>query len=132
MAEPDEVSLRTDGWSEYQIWDSLTTDVEISFIKITRNFADSCILAKSSQRRQFTVLQNMTELGILPTQLIWLLLFASYLHVEKTFILCILYWTSAKQRLRCGYTSAIFCLYKVICVDWVGNFIKFEPSKFGY
>jgi len=64
--------------------------------------------------------------------LIWLLLVASYLHVEETFILCILYWISAKQRLRCGYTAAIFCLYKVSCVDWIGNFINSELSKFGY
>jgi len=61
----------------------------------------------------------------------WLLLVAMYLHIEH-FILCILYWTGAEQRLRCGYTSAIFCLYKVSCVDWIGNFINFEPSKFGY
>jgi len=30
------------------------------------------------------------------------------------------------------YTSAIFPLYKVNCADWVGNFINFEPNKFGY
>jgi len=48
------------------------------------------------------------------------------------FVLCILYWTGAKQRLRCGYTAAVFCLYRVSCVDWIGNFINFESNKFGY
>jgi len=48
------------------------------------------------------------------------------------FILCILYWTGAKQRLKCGYTAAVFCFYKVSCVDWNGIFINFGSSKFCY
>ena len=50
---------------EYQIWVSSTTDVEISFIKTTRNFAASCTFANSAQRRQFTVFRKMTELDVL-------------------------------------------------------------------
>jgi len=43
--------------------------------------------------------------------LVWLLPVATKLHVEKNFILCILYWTGANQRLRCGYTAVVFCSY---------------------
>jgi len=35
------------------------------------------------------------------------------------FILCILYWTGAKRRLRCGYITAIFCLYCAYCIEMV-------------
>jgi len=33
------------------------------------------------------------------------------------FILCILYWTVAKRRLRRGYTAAVFCLYCAYCIE---------------
>jgi len=52
--------------------------------------------------------------------------------LKKINILCILYWTGAKQRLKCCYTAVVFCLYKVSPVDWIRNFINFELSKFGY
>ena len=52
--------------------------------------------------------------------------------VKKTFILCILCGISVTQRSRRCYSSVTFWLYKVSCVDWIRNFINFEPSKFGY
>jgi len=33
------------------------------------------------------------------------------------FILCIMYWTGAKQRLRCGYIFVVFCLYCAYCIE---------------
>jgi len=35
------------------------------------------------------------------------------------FILCIMYGTGARQRMRCGYTAAVFCLYCAYCIELV-------------
>jgi len=143
--------------SEYQIWVSFTT--QMMYLAVWNSPGTLPLAALLRSQRKMTELSHLSACytsticyrmhdtsvhlyiyllygnsraqieNYSPT---WLLQVATYLHVEETFILYIIYRTGAKQRLRCGYTAAIFCVYKVSCVDWVGNFINFEPSKFGY
>jgi hypothetical protein len=37
-----------------------------------------------------------------------------------------------KFRLRYCYTTAVICLHKVSCVEWIRNVINTDLSKFGY